>query len=155
MVRQVLPLAISGKVSKGTDSPLQGRSCRPVAYQEHSYVRAPGRNDLEGIREIVDVLLGRDPTHVTDYHIVGRPAQLPAYVYASGPRGPKERAIDAALPQHQTLKAKALELSYCRLRRDVRFSRTVMKPSQISPDRHFRPADMVMVAVLVEIGVKT
>ena len=51
MVRQVLPLAISGEVSKRTDPPLQGRSRRPVADQEQTYFWAPGRDDRQSIRE--------------------------------------------------------------------------------------------------------
>ena len=155
MVRQVLPLAISGKVSERTDSPFECWSCRPVAYQEHTYLRALGRDDRQSTREIVDVLLRRDPTHVCNNNVFGCPAQCPAYVDPSGPPWPKERAVDPALPQYQTLKANSLELADRGLRRNIRFPRTVMKPSQVSPDHLLGPADMIMVAVLVEIGVKT
>jgi 4-amino-4-deoxy-L-arabinose transferase-like glycosyltransferase len=155
MVRQVLPLAISGEVSERTDSPFQCWSCRPVAYQQHTHFRAPGRDDRQSIREVVDVFLGRDPTHVGNNNVFGCPTQCPAYVDSSGPPRPKERAVDPALPQHQALKANSLELADRGLRRNIRLSSPVMKPSQVSPDHLLRPADMIMVAVLVKIGVET
>jgi len=155
IVRQLLPLAVSGEVSESTDSPLQGRPRRSVTNQEHAHFRAPGRDDRQGIGEVVDVFLGRDPAHVGYYKVIRSPAQFPANVDAPGPPGPKEPAINPALPQYQTFKAQAFEVPNRCVRRDVRFSSSVMKPSQISPDRLFCPAYMVMAAVLVEIGVKT
>ena len=154
VVGQVIPLAISGEVSERTDPPLQSRSCRPVADQQQTYMRAPRRDDRQGIREVVDVLLRRDSAYVADHQVIRRPAECPTNVGSPGPRWPKERAIDPALPQHQALKAKGLELPNRCLRRDVRFSRTVMKPPQVPPDQLFSPTDVVMVAVLVKVCVK-
>src|SRR5262249_5462523 len=104
--------------------------------------------------EVVDVFFHGDPAHVRDHHVLGRPTERAADSATSDPPGPKQRAFNSSFPQNQALKSQTFELADRGDRWDVRFACPVVEPAEIAPNQASRPADSVMAAVLVKIGMK-
>jgi 4-amino-4-deoxy-L-arabinose transferase-like glycosyltransferase len=154
VVGQVIPLAIAGEVRERANPALQCRARRPVADQKDSRTRPPGRDECEGIRQIIHVFLGCDPADIGNQHIARCQAEGSTHLVPPGSIRPEERAIDTPLPQHHPLESAILEVLDRRLGRYVGLSRAVVEPSQVAPDDPPRPAEPVMMAVLVEVGVE-
>ena len=154
VVGQVSSLAIAHEPGERPDPALQSVPQRAVADQQDADLGVPGCDDRQRIREVIDVLLGRDAAHVADHRILRRPAQRAADLEPPGPVRPEQRAIHATLPQDQPLETEPLQLADRRLRRDIRLPRAIVKPSEVTPDQPACPADPVMAGVLVEIGME-
>ncbi len=154
IVGQLLAHAIARKPGNRADSSFQVAPRRSVAHEQKAYVGPPGGHDRQRIGQVRDILLGGDPAHVADHQVIRPPAQRPAHLLASRPVGTEEGAVDTPRPEHQPLEAKGLEALDRGQRRNVGFPRPVVKPAQIAPDRPVGPADPVVAAVLVEVGVK-
>jgi hypothetical protein len=155
MIREVFPLAIAGEVRKTANSLLDRRPRGAVTDPQDPHLGPPTGHDRQRVRQIIDVLLRCDATHVGDHDVVRGPSQRPADRRATGPAGPKKCTINSALPQDEPLEAQALELRDRCLRWDVGLPRVIVKPAQIAPDHRPGPAHPVIPAVLIEIGMKT
>jgi 4-amino-4-deoxy-L-arabinose transferase-like glycosyltransferase len=154
MVGQVLAHAVARKSGNRADSPFQIAPRRPVAHEENAYVGPPGGHDRQRIGQVRDILLRGDPAHVADHQVIRPPAQRLAHLQASRPVGTEEGAVDTPRPEHQPLETKGLKALDRGQRRNVGLPCPVVKPAQIAPDRPVGPADPVVAAVLVEVGVK-
>ncbi len=155
VIGEVFALPVACEVGDRADALLQGGARRTVAHQEEADTGPSRRHDRQRGGKIVDVFLGGDSAHVSDHHD-RRPTSPGRCVFASGPAARAETA--SCRPRASTgPDARSQEPSSSalgRLRGDVGFAGAVVKPAQIAPDRRARPADAVMMAVLIEIGVK-
>lgn len=154
MVGQFLAHAVARKSGNRADSPFQIAPRRPVAHEENAYVGPPGGHDRQRIGQVRDILLRGDPAHVADHQVIRPPAQRLAHLLASWPVGTEEGAVDTPRPEHQPLETKGLKALDRGQRWNVGLPCPVVKPAQIAPDRPVGPADPVVAAVLVEVGVK-
>jgi len=154
MVGQVLAHAVARKSGNRADSPFQIAPRWPVAHEENAYVGPPGGHDRQRIGQVRNILLRGDPAHVADHQVIRPPAQRLAHLLASWPVGTEEGAVDTPRPEHQPLETKGLEALDRGQRRNVGLPCPVVKPAQIAPDRPVGPADPVVAAVLVKVGVK-
>ena len=154
IVGQLLAHAVARKTGNRADSSFQIAPRRPVAHEQNAHVGPPGGHDRQRIGQVRDILLGGDPAHVTDHQVVRPPAQRLAHLPASRPVGTEEGAVHPPRPEHQPLEAKGFKALDRGQRRNVGLPRPVVKPAQIAPDRPVGPADPVVAAVLVEVGVK-
>ena len=154
IVGQLLAHAVAREAGNRANSAFQIASRRPVANEQNAHVGPPGGHDRQRIGQVRDILLRGDPAHVADHQVILAPAQRLAHLLTSRPVGAEETAIDPARPEHQPLEAKILKALDRGQRRNIGLPRPVVKPAQIAPDRPFGPADSVVAAILVKVGVK-
>src|SRR5205814_2301241 len=114
-----------------------------------------GLADLpEGPGQVTHVLLGREPADVADHHVVGPEALGLADVRPARPVGAEEPAVDPPGPEDQALETPTLEIRDRGPRGDVGLEGPVVEPAEISPGQSLNPAQPIVVAILVEVGVE-
>jgi 4-amino-4-deoxy-L-arabinose transferase-like glycosyltransferase len=125
-----------------------------IADEQEPDVRPGFADAFEHLGQVHHVLLGREPADVADHHIVRREPERLANLRSTRPVGAEQAPVDPSRPEDQPLEASRLKVADGRHRRDVGLECPVMEPAEIPPGRPFGPAEPVMVAILVEVGVE-
>ncbi len=154
VIGEVLSRAIARESGNGADSPFQLPPGGAVTHEQDPHIGPPGGHDGQSIGQVGDILLGGDPTHIADDQVVRPPAEALAHLLSPRAIGAEEGAVHTSRPEDQPLEAQLLKLLDRGSGGDVGLPGAVVKPAEIAPDRPSGPADPVMAAVLVEVGVE-
>jgi 4-amino-4-deoxy-L-arabinose transferase-like glycosyltransferase len=154
IVCQLFPHAVTRERGDRPEFLFQSTSRWSVAHKENPHVGPPGGHHAQRVGQVRHVFLGCDPAHVADHQIIRRPAERLAHALSSRPVRTEESCVDTPGPEHHALETESFQALDGGERGNVGLARSIVEPPQVTPDRSARPADAVVPAILIEVGVK-